>query len=698
MGMFNEFFKKEKPVFTGITRGVGGFGFGASFVEAGGGASGGPGMVASGGTLSDYEASGTMYRAHIFTSSGAFSVTTLSTNPDYGNTVDWLVVGGGGGGGGSWDGGGGGAGGYRTSMPEGPGGPSPSAEASQTIPSTGPYGVTIGAGGNGEPASGNKGGATTFSLPSPIVSQGGGNGRNGNSSNAGNPGASGGGGGGRNYVVDNPGGTGNRGDGTNQPASTPVPNQGYPGGQGAVNDPANERGGGGGGGAGGAGGNGFHDPSRTDSYGYGGQGGKGKASTIAYGPANPRFYACGGGGGGPLGGSTGGDQINDGIAGCMGGYGGNMTRREASDAFGGSGIFGTGSGGGGASRSGGNGGKGAHGCVVVRYKIDTSQLDTKATGGRVVYSGSKTIHVFESSGTFENTSGSPLATEYIVVAGGGSGGSNCGGGGGAGQYLTGPTTIAPGPFNVTIGGGASAVNANSNSNSGGDGTDSSAAFPAGTVTANGGGGGAAGEPPGITGRDGGSGGGGGQRNSRAGGSASPGPGGNDGGASGPGSGARSGGGGGGAGGTGTTGRPDSFGVPGGAGTQIPATFRNSAAFFDGGYGTPYTAQPGPTGPSKTQGTCLAGGGASSGDHDGAAGGSSPNVDEGGIAYGGGGSGGHQSAINDPVPYQWGQRSRALGGMTNTGAGGGAGNFTGPPGSTVPTGAGGSGIVLIAYDT
>ena len=28
MGIFNEFLKKEKPVFTGIARGVGGFGFG----------------------------------------------------------------------------------------------------------------------------------------------------------------------------------------------------------------------------------------------------------------------------------------------------------------------------------------------------------------------------------------------------------------------------------------------------------------------------------------------------------------------------------------------------------------------------------------------------------------------------------------------------------------------------------------------
>ena len=40
MSIFNEFNKKEKPVFTGITRGVGGFGFGSG--GAGGDASGGP--------------------------------------------------------------------------------------------------------------------------------------------------------------------------------------------------------------------------------------------------------------------------------------------------------------------------------------------------------------------------------------------------------------------------------------------------------------------------------------------------------------------------------------------------------------------------------------------------------------------------------------------------------------------------------
>ena len=89
------------------------------------------GLTATGGVISDYEVSGTFYRAHVFTSSGPFNVTALARG-SVPNAIDYLVIGGGGGGGNS-DGGGGGAGGYRTSMPEGPGGPSPSAESTITI-------------------------------------------------------------------------------------------------------------------------------------------------------------------------------------------------------------------------------------------------------------------------------------------------------------------------------------------------------------------------------------------------------------------------------------------------------------------------------------------------------------------------------------------------------------------------------------
>ena len=75
------------------------------------------GLTATGGAISDYiEPGGNIYRAHLFTSSGSFDVT--STSGDYGSTIDYLVVGGGGGGG--KEGGGGGAGGVRSNHPDTP--------------------------------------------------------------------------------------------------------------------------------------------------------------------------------------------------------------------------------------------------------------------------------------------------------------------------------------------------------------------------------------------------------------------------------------------------------------------------------------------------------------------------------------------------------------------------------------------------
>ena len=43
--MLDKWYKKEKPVFTGIARGLGGFGFGGGAADSGGG-----GFSASGGT------------------------------------------------------------------------------------------------------------------------------------------------------------------------------------------------------------------------------------------------------------------------------------------------------------------------------------------------------------------------------------------------------------------------------------------------------------------------------------------------------------------------------------------------------------------------------------------------------------------------------------------------------------------------
>ena len=65
--MFDKY-KKEKPVFTGPARGMGGFGFGAGSASAA--APSDPGVAASGGFISDFTESGTHYRAHIFVDRG----------------------------------------------------------------------------------------------------------------------------------------------------------------------------------------------------------------------------------------------------------------------------------------------------------------------------------------------------------------------------------------------------------------------------------------------------------------------------------------------------------------------------------------------------------------------------------------------------------------------------------------------------
>ena len=69
----------------------------------------GTGLTATGGVISDYTdpGSGAIYRAHIFTSSGTFSVSALGT---FGSNVEYLVVAGGGGGGNSHPAAGGGGG------------------------------------------------------------------------------------------------------------------------------------------------------------------------------------------------------------------------------------------------------------------------------------------------------------------------------------------------------------------------------------------------------------------------------------------------------------------------------------------------------------------------------------------------------------------------------------------------------------
>ena len=88
-----DWFKKEKP-FSGFA----GFGGGGTGLSAAGGS--GTGMQASGGIVNDYtHPGGNIYRAHIFTSSGTFVVSSLSEGIDDGDKIEYLVVAGGGGGG-----------------------------------------------------------------------------------------------------------------------------------------------------------------------------------------------------------------------------------------------------------------------------------------------------------------------------------------------------------------------------------------------------------------------------------------------------------------------------------------------------------------------------------------------------------------------------------------------------------------------
>ena len=349
MGIFNEFFKKEKPVFTGSR-----FGFGGG---SGGAAAASPAPFGgSGGVVSAGVAPGNGYRYHYFKSPGTFDV-----SPTYGldgGTLEVLVVAGGGSGG-PRVGGGGGAGGIALATPV----PIPFATAGTAIP------ITVGAGGaqgGNSPSStrGQPGGDSKFGAsPDPyyVVAIGGGAG-GADDNTSGVPGGSGGG---SQY-------NGSAGA-AQQPSQNPgkpwVQNYGHAGSQGA-GPPAWQSGAGGG--AGGPAGDG--DPNN--------RGEAGESRPIAtftvplympapdpYRPAiNPKpgaHYAGGGGAGDyppfiaqrfPTG----------------AGYGGGGIGGPSSEAGNGTpGVDGLGGGGGGAtgSNDGPLGGAGGAGIVVIRYTV-----------------------------------------------------------------------------------------------------------------------------------------------------------------------------------------------------------------------------------------------------------------------------------------------------------------------------------------
>ena len=677
MGIFNDFNKKEKPVFTGLRFGFGSGGGSTAVAEE---AAGSAGVTATGGIISDYVDSGTYYRAHIFNTAGTFAVSAVSPDPTN-NQVDILLIGGGGGGG-SQHGGGGGAGGWVTKT------------GYVVTASPGDYYVAVGAGGRGGAGEGgsadrnrgNSGGDTEFyksgaSYPGSdrFRALGGGGGAqyvNGNNpGGGGNPGGSGGGGstnGGSNESAPSIG----AGPGTQPGANPGTPNitqYGNNGGSGGVSD----AGGGGGGGAGAAGENRSDHPGRTN-------GGAGRANTYAYGPTNPITYAAGGGSGGNVQNGGNGGAPNAGHGGrnpSAGGLGPLHPVVPAAlagpvpDTQGTNAEAGFGHGGGGSGSGEARGGNGGTGCVVVRYVINAFSDTAAATGGAISFYGGKTIHVFTGAGSFVTPGSFNKTVEYFIVGGGGSGGQSSGGGAGAGGIKNGTTPIN-GAVNypVTIGNGGEGVLFGSDgpSNSGEGVPGNTTAW--GPLNIGGGGGGGSSPPPraGLPGQpNGGSGGGGGADGggSHSGGltpgtqhpgsypfpaaTASPGGGwGTTGGTHGPYPGSAGGGGAGQAG----SGPP----AVGGYGAQAPVTFINPESLV---------GDPAPGAPSSG-GYWFAGGGN---------GWSNVSPVPTSRPYGGGGY-----YVSPPFGQNVGKD-----GMANTGGGG-----SGDPGG----GMGGPGIVMIAYPT
>ena len=601
------------------------------------------GNTATGGVISDYTSGNNVYRAHIFTTSGTFDVTSIGS---LGNTVEYLVVAGGGSGGrtqGGYGVGGGGAGGFRTNLAGHPLAGSPLSVST----SPGSYTVTVGGGGAGAlgpgDVPGNKGSDSVFGS---ITSTGGGGGSRNNPAPANCSGGSGGGG----Y-------NGNAGGSGNNPPTTPP--QGNPGGT------APGTAGAGGGGATGAG-----APGGAAS---GGAGGTGSDIDIV---GFTTHYAVGGGG------ASLSPPHNSPIdPHGVGGMGGQTTAAT-------SGRVSTG-GGGGARRADDVGltGAGGSGVVVVRYRIGTVNTGTaKASGGLISFYNNKTIHTFTRTGTFTAPGSFNETLEYVIIGGGGSGVRNISGGGGAGAYRTGTTPIdntGPGnPSTVTVQVGGGGVENAVGPVQGGDGTPSYFGTP--LTSAGGGGGGYYGKAGNNS--PGGSGGGGGTHVSGY-----PGPGsqaysggtsgsyGNDGGAGWYGNGR-----GGGGGGAGGAGEPGQNTGKGGDGVRIPTTFHNPKS-------APTPATPAPTAgggigvPGPAGGFYVAGGGG---------GGTLKGSATGSLAGGAGGYGGGGSAADPFNPLAYGQS-----GVLNTGSGGSGTNVGPPSGATSYLGGnGGSGIVMVAYPT
>lgn len=286
---------------------------------------------------------------------------------------------------------------------------------------------------------------------------------------------------------------------------------------------------------------------------------------------------------------------------------------------------------------------------LVSSNTQTVTVTALPSGGTISTSGNYRYHKFTSSGTFTNTVSS-LAVDYMIVAGGGGSTVYYAGGGGAGGFLAGSTTASATSHTITVGaGGAGVVGSSSSGSNGNNGGNSSAL----SITATGGGGGGTRS----AGASGGSGGGGGNSGT-AGGAGTSGQGNAGGSGSGTGGASNiSAGGGGGKGAAGTNGVFNSTNGNGGIGTNAYSTWATATSSGASGY--------------------YAGGGGG-----GAVIGGSITVASTGGAGGGGTGGISSGAIN------------GTNGTANTGGGaGGGGENSGSLGAS-----GGSGIVILRYDT
>jgi len=304
-------------------------------------------IVATGGTVTCCGD----YKIHTFTGPGTFTVCSVG-NPAGSDSLQVLMVAGGGGGGVDNGGGGGGGGAIFT----------PTAVIPVTATS---YPITVGGGGSGAslPQGTAVAGSNTTGLS--LTAIGGGYGGIGNPCSSAGQGTNGGSGGG-DGAFDGSSTVGGTATQPTQPGNSGTYGNGNTGGQGG-NSPYRSSGGGGGAGSGG---------NKGSPPGGGGPGGAGLDVTSVFGAAPQPFYPtpngffAGGGGGGQICLGSAPAEIG-GVGGSGGGGpGGGICSGNSPLGKGATGTANSGGGGGGGANFGpsGNGGNGASGIVIIRYK------------------------------------------------------------------------------------------------------------------------------------------------------------------------------------------------------------------------------------------------------------------------------------------------------------------------------------------